>query len=582
MTDAPVEIFAPGPVKDSVQGMATTGTIAGVLNAGSPYGLNIVLAVQNCGLGTFAGDTELPFLLHPTGWEPWGSKPAGMVIGNFAIVGGFGLMAFLCVHFVSKVGGSLLPELFNGLDTMGFMRFPSAPLFVFQFVAQGMCLGGMNLVMQGSNIGAVMLGLVACVVCAAVPIMVFIEVRKGVPSQAIYMIETPAPSLPMRVLIGTGEWVSKYEGNHWVHRWASMVRTFKQRCAWYCVVEFAGTFILAGLLASSPTTLEGCGNVKIASACVFLVQIALEAILWPHVRQRDCVFGFVILSLQAGGTGAAAVVYYKNEKDKHAPDVSAALLLVATIVFMFKVVLDASAELIIFLRRRRNKMQEAAYNKFSGKIDQEDLLETLVMTEIVSNTPQSGSGDLAGSGVMELSPRTGSGSGLFDHTARSEDVGLVSASINNNSGYAVPPTPKSTASVPPSPIPEPSRARRLPGHLQFPGRPGNLSRPTTPKSRFGGDPPRRSVSPHAAFPRQSSVQSSILGDVGELNDYVPSPIMQPLGAGGGGGSGLSGRSPSPTPLLLGGESPPASPASRSAGRGVKARIQQRRLTESTH
>ena len=361
-----VPATTPPPALPEVEEIATAGGIAAVgsaLGGGGGAATRLVIASLGCHK---EGEPppSVPLALHPTQIQVMGSDSAGAVVGNTLIAVGFGCVCAVALLILQRFGRSMCPGLFTSLDTQGFLRLPSAPFFVFQLLYQGTTYGAMNLVLHPPSVGLCIAGLVSLLLCIVLPLLVFWTVTSNVPRSAQYMHDTRPLGAWMTILIGPGEWVSLHEDCHWVNRYATAVRMYRQELAWFSIIEFAGSFALSALSAVNATTLVSCGHVKISAALVFLIMLVVEARLWPHARMRDSAMDFVGLGLQMSAMVLMGAGYYSGARD--ASDswtfaVAGYILLLAVALVLLKVALDVIAELYILLTGRRAALQQRAF-----------------------------------------------------------------------------------------------------------------------------------------------------------------------------------------------------------------------------
>eukprot|EP01059_Diplonema_ambulator_P004864 TRINITY_DN1459_c0_g1_i2.p1 TRINITY_DN1459_c0_g1~~TRINITY_DN1459_c0_g1_i2.p1 ORF type:complete len:414 (+),score=117.28 TRINITY_DN1459_c0_g1_i2:27-1268(+) len=328
---------------------------------------------------------RFPFPLHPTGLEVGGSEAAGAVIGNFSITIGFTLLMLAALELFKRVGERLLPSLFEGMDTQGMLRFPSAPLFIFQWLYQGTVLGAMILLLYPANTLHVVLGLVAMAVCVSVPVLLFRVVTRDVPSMAVYALDPEKQGWLQELVCGPGEWVSVGVDVHWVNRYASVTRSFVQRAVWFSVIEFAAAFALAAIGTLETSTLVGCGHVKLAMAAVFLILVVVEAVLWPCARPRDNMADFVTLGIQGAGLVLMAVGFYKgyDVKEHLTHHVAGLLFMASAVLLVVKGVVDLCTEAYVVLTGRRNRLQADAWQASSSLL-MHDMCNVSVSTQPAS------------------------------------------------------------------------------------------------------------------------------------------------------------------------------------------------------
>eukprot|EP01064_Diplonema_japonicum_P003310 TRINITY_DN1214_c0_g3_i1.p1 TRINITY_DN1214_c0_g3~~TRINITY_DN1214_c0_g3_i1.p1 ORF type:complete len:623 (+),score=121.11 TRINITY_DN1214_c0_g3_i1:811-2679(+) len=340
----------------SVGGVAAGAAAAGV-GPSAGAATRLVAAGAQCEI---AGEAkkDKPWALHPTGLVVEGSEAAGMVLGNVAIMVGFTVLCYVLVQGASHGGARVMPGVFEGLDAQGWMRFPSAPLFLFQMFYQGTSLGGMQLVLHPPSAGAFVLGVLAMGFCLGVPLWVWNTVQRDIPTKARYVADKQTKLMVVKLLVGPGEWVSVDRENHWVNRYASVVRTYREDVAWYSVLEFAASFALAGLQAVSVENLTQCGHVKLMSAIIFLILMVVEGALWPHARYRDAATDVVLLGMQLTAMLLMAAAYYEGDRGHWTMMLASRLLFLAVIVILIKVAVDVATEIYIIIKKRRARLQE--------------------------------------------------------------------------------------------------------------------------------------------------------------------------------------------------------------------------------
>ena len=347
--------------KETVQVGATVvaaASVAAGANAGSA--MRLVLLTADC-------SGHVPSAFNPIGLKIHGSETAGAVIADLAITLGFGLLCFLMLQVAMRGGAKVMPKFFEGLDTQGFLRLPSAPLFLFQFFYQGMTLAGMDLMLQPQE-GAVdeIIGACCILLCIATPIWVYRQIKKGVPQEAIYARASGRTNPLLRLLIGSGEWVNTTQDQMWVQRYSSVTRTYRQETAWFVGIEFAASFALSAAKSAHTSSLIGCGHVKLANGVIFVILLLLESFLWPHARQRDSVLDVVGLGIQAAAMFFMATAFYNEDAEYWTMGVASSLLLVAMCMLMGRTILDVLTELYLLYSGRRKNLQENILRQLQG------------------------------------------------------------------------------------------------------------------------------------------------------------------------------------------------------------------------
>eukprot|EP01064_Diplonema_japonicum_P031965 TRINITY_DN5899_c0_g1_i1.p1 TRINITY_DN5899_c0_g1~~TRINITY_DN5899_c0_g1_i1.p1 ORF type:complete len:1100 (+),score=210.27 TRINITY_DN5899_c0_g1_i1:44-3343(+) len=304
-------------------------------------------------------EQKLPWPLHPTRWEIGNSMAAGVVVGNTVIIT---VMTLLGKLVVMGMAGSKW-RLLEGLDAQGFLRFPSAPLFVFQWLYQGTTLGSATLIFYPKVHGAWILGLISMGGIIFVSLYTFRIIIRDVPSKAVYMTDSTTNNSVVVFIIGKGEWVSKNKECHWVLRHASMVRTFKQEMAWFSFIEYSMALTVSALLTFNTENYLQCGHEKLFSCIVFFMMAGLKLICRPHARERDNLLSGIIHMLMGFSLLLIAVAYYRNDTNG-TEAVSAGYLSLAAIgALLVKVVMDMLTEAYIMYSKRRDRLQQSCWGQ---------------------------------------------------------------------------------------------------------------------------------------------------------------------------------------------------------------------------
>ena len=375
---------------ETVEGVGSAAAAASALGAGASAGpaLRLVAISGSCRAGNENNSSrEYPRPLHPTQWKIGDSYALGMVAGNVMISFGFAVLCFFILKIAERGGTSCAPKLFNGLDTQGLLRFPSAPLFVFQFLYQGTTQGGMSLVSHPNTPFHFIIGFVTCCGCVAVPIVIFRECRKGVPSQAVYADD--ARYGLKRLLMGPGEWVSNHVELHWVNRYRTVIGSFRQEVVWFSIVEFASMLAISAMESLNTRTLIQCGHKKLFEGFLFLILLVLEAILWPHCRARDSAFDFVLLGVQAAALFFMAAGYYEENTGHYGFEIASTLLFASVIILIVKSGIDVLVEGYILCKGIRTRVQQRHWEK-NKKLDETSVVSEsmpLTMSDALSPLP---------------------------------------------------------------------------------------------------------------------------------------------------------------------------------------------------
>ena len=370
---SPPTLAPPAPHAEAIQNAATVVTVGMLLSGASPGpAVRLALIADTCGEG-------VSDLLHPTGLVVDGSPALGMFVANMAITAGAAVLSLVVLAAVVPIGRRITPRFFEGLDTQGFLRLPSAPLVIFQFFYQGIALAGMSLLLQPGTTVHKLIGVSSILFCISVPIVLFRVVHANVPEHAVLACAANRKSSALVALIGTGEWVNTREDTMWVQRYSSVVRSYKQDRAWFGVVEFAASFAISAVHSVGPDSRLQCGHVKMATAAIFVVLLLCECFLWPHARHRTAAFDCTLIGLQTFAMVFIALDHYRGVSED-LTGIASLLLLAGTVVLGLQVVLDVLAEGHIFFTKRRALLQEDVYTQYAPKGD--DLVQ-----DIVSDTP---------------------------------------------------------------------------------------------------------------------------------------------------------------------------------------------------
>ena len=281
-----------------------------------------------------------------------------MVVGNFMITFAFWAVMSLAVRIISYT------SIISTLDTLGLCRFPSAPLFVFQFFLQGTALGAMVLVLEAPSAATFVIGFAALVFCFVVPCLLVYKIKESVPSKAYYATDEEVVDRSwLRLLIGPGEWVSRNGNEHWALRYASALRPFSQKWAAYNFVEMASNLAIAGVQATDAENLIGCGHKKLMSALIFAFLLVVELKIRPRCKSRDIYLSVCMLGLQTAAMSAMAVAYYHEDTSHPGLHWSAIFLRAAVGMILLKIAMDIISEIYIFFTRRRARLQAEAFAK---------------------------------------------------------------------------------------------------------------------------------------------------------------------------------------------------------------------------
>ncbi|KAJ9472529.1 hypothetical protein DIPPA_06891 [Diplonema papillatum] len=317
-----------------------------------------------------------------------------MVLGNLGVMAAFSTGCYLLLGFARLAGRRAFPQLFEGLDTQGLVRLPSAPLVVFTFLYQGTAYGAAMLLMEPPNPVAFCAGLSSFVLCTAIPIGVFHLVYRAVPTEAVCLPDDVYTGRLWAFWIGPAEWVSVQRSNHWVNRYASVMRTYREGAVWFSIVEYGSMFAIAAASAARVGSARGCGHVKLFSAAVFAAQLAAEAVLRPHARGRNNLLDLVLLACQTCGLLCLSAGFYLPFDPRHWTHGAAEnFFLAAWVTLAVKVVCDVLTELFIFAKGRRSRLQATAFGLLGPTDDANGLLRKARDRQMDNGRRRRSSGD---------------------------------------------------------------------------------------------------------------------------------------------------------------------------------------------
>ncbi|KAJ9467353.1 hypothetical protein DIPPA_08434 [Diplonema papillatum] len=430
------ETELPGQKTIERAGMAATLVSAASLSSSSTgSATRLVVVSQAC---RTAENDEFATVLHPTQLTINGSIALGAVVSNFAIIAAFSVLSYAVFRLADGPCRHMLPVRFReGIDTQGFLRFPSAPLFVLQLLYQGTLLGAMVLILQPVS-ALVFIGAICVLIgCLLVPIGCFVVVRESVPARAYYAEVESDTAAWKQILMGKGEWVAVERSTHWVNRWATVVRPFRQDTAWFFLVEMASSVALAGIQAVRSESLVGCGHVKLFSSVIFFILLLAEMYVSPHARLRDTVGDTIQLGAQSSALVLVSIAYYKEDTRYWTFTAANMLLMSSVAVSILKAVVDGGTEAYILYSGRRRKLQAQVFEatdhntnpdkprpslissfcspSFSFAAEQREFDESLFTLPAYCNSPRTEYSPRAGYSFCSRSPQwSPMGAGLND------------------------------------------------------------------------------------------------------------------------------------------------------------------------
>ena len=345
-------------VTETVSAGAAIASAAGV-GGGAGSAMRLALVASECVVGD---QRKLSWAFHPTGIRVGDNVYVGAIVGNMACVAGFALLASVTLSLVNRFAPMRwVMRLAESTDSQGLLRFPSAPLFVFQWFYQSLSLCGFTLLISSDGGHLNMIGVATCGVCLGVPIYIVRVLVQGVPESATYVEDPEHCGLVYTIVCGAGEWVNTFRSRLWVQRYASIVRTWRQKAVCFSFIDLMASFSLAGITALQTENWIGCGHVRTAQAFVFFTLMCLEGWYWPHARWRDTMVDFVILGGQCTALGLLAAAYYSGNTDHVGFPTAQLLLMLVGYILVAKVVADILTELYILSIGRRGRLQRGEW-----------------------------------------------------------------------------------------------------------------------------------------------------------------------------------------------------------------------------
>ncbi|KAJ9466567.1 hypothetical protein DIPPA_21058 [Diplonema papillatum] len=355
----------------------------------SPHAaLRISLLTRACmGKGITQTDEEYPLTLHPVQAPVRGSHDLGAVVFNSVIA--FVVYLLFLIAVPLSIHLDLLPSATRDPD--GFLRFPSIPLFIWQFLYLGTAFGAARLIFRPSFEDAEYIGGTVLLICMGLPLLISRWVRSGVPAHAVYEpvvdpcgASKKGTSEPRALtwLLGPGEWVSRSEYYDWERRYGSLTRSLRPGRAWYASVECLTSLLLAVILAIEPSDMAGCGHIRMACAGVFFTRILLDSHLAPFVKQFQAVTEVAMHAIQGVGLVIMAIAFYADSHPVFL--VGDTVLLVASVALIVKMVLEGAGEGFVLCMGRREKLRARVFERErEAASDAESVPE-----EMLTHTPE--------------------------------------------------------------------------------------------------------------------------------------------------------------------------------------------------
>ena len=367
----PVATTAPSPLTSGKAIPGEAGTVlAGMsaVSAASAGRLALLSGAGDCDKQREDDDEYLPWTLHPTRLVVLDSMWIGAVVGNSVICFGFALLAWLVLVAAQFIVPCLAEDVRLTLDTQGLLRLPSSIIFVFRILYQGSSLASLRMMVSPHHWYYLIIGLSGAIACTVVPIIVFFSVWHAVPHFARYREDEGEISWFKCFMLGRGEWVSTKRKRHFVQRYSTILRGYKERYAWWSIVDFSSMFLLSIANASVPTALSHCCAFRVATCVILLLLCAATLACDPYHRPRDRIFMPLILLTQAI-SGVFVAAGFCNDKTYHTHSdewmftAASTTLSVAQILLILKLALDGLCETFVICTKRRELLQQREFEE---------------------------------------------------------------------------------------------------------------------------------------------------------------------------------------------------------------------------
>ena len=340
-------------------GVASVGALAG---AGAPGAVRLGLMSARCEVGTQS--TRLSRIMNPTGLVVDDSEAMGAVVGNLAIVLGATLICLAAMQLAKILGPRIFPTFFDGLDVQGFLRVPSAPIFVFFVVYQGTTLGAMRILIIARSPVHVLVGIIVTCMGLMLPYMLFKLMHRNVPKRATYHL-VQKRAYPIEFVLGPGEWVNTGRKYMWSQRYICMLLPYRKGCAWFSCLELCASLALSAIQSTRPESQLGCAYMKSAQGAVILVVMLLEMFLRPSARMRDTVLLSISTAMQVAAMAFHTLAHYEDNTLGWHYTFGTTLLVAAGAILLIKMLLDFLTEVYVLITRRRDQAQKDFYKRQS-------------------------------------------------------------------------------------------------------------------------------------------------------------------------------------------------------------------------
>eukprot|EP01063_Lacrimia_lanifica_P007890 TRINITY_DN15059_c0_g2_i1.p1 TRINITY_DN15059_c0_g2~~TRINITY_DN15059_c0_g2_i1.p1 ORF type:complete len:843 (+),score=175.36 TRINITY_DN15059_c0_g2_i1:227-2530(+) len=305
--------------------------------------------------------------MSPLQWELAGSMAAGALLGNVLLIIGCSALGFAVSQAARTAGRRFFPRMFTfDADEYGLTRFPSGPLLIFALLYQGCVLAAVDMVLAPTGPMASLMavsGGIGIAVCVAIPFAVTSHALRDVPQHAFVKRDAAARRTVWTALFGSEEWVSRQRHHHWVLRWASMVRPYRQQAVWYVGVNYAASFAVSALSAAAPEDWVGCGHQAFVTGAFFVLLLCIELWQWPYLHSRNAYLDALILMAQAAAMFCLAVGYYGaaegsgEDRFRHATN----LLTFCLYALYVRIALEGAAAVYVLATQRRTRLQEEEF-----------------------------------------------------------------------------------------------------------------------------------------------------------------------------------------------------------------------------
>ena len=311
--------------------------------------------------------------------------PTGIEINNSTELGA--ITAHVCIIMIclvlSKITATLiklcypknsdLHRIISSHDPEGFLRFPSAPLFLFQWLYLGTGVAASILIVTSQSVVNVIVGSVTGIFLFIIPFKVLLILKNSIPAEASFEICTKSAggttsctshkSKSVRqfslFIMGTGEWLSRNRENDFSHKYASVLRDYTPQCCWFSFIELISSFFLS-ITVALPTNGNdiSCGHIRLAQSLIYFILAGCILYSRPYARKRNVLLTAAVniccgVSLQLLACG----FYTEGERSSVLFEWSAKVLKLAMVALTVKVLLDLIAEILILLSNRRSIMQ---------------------------------------------------------------------------------------------------------------------------------------------------------------------------------------------------------------------------------